>query len=58
MERHDQLVAVNAQLMKGVVQSPLEYRKAAQAATAMACHPGVLGIDAADAESFAKRMYA
>jgi len=44
--------------MKGVVQSPLEYRKAAQAATAMACHPGVLGIDAADAESFAKRMYA
>ena len=55
---HSRLAAANGELMKSIIQSPLEYRAAALAALKMGCHPGALGVDVADASAFFQRMFA
>ena len=54
---HDSMAGVNAQVMKAVVQSPLEYRAAALAATAMGARPGDLALEAEAASAFCTRMF-
>ncbi len=55
---YDELAAANAALMKAIVQSPMEHRAAAVAATHMASRPGDIGIEADAAAQFFKRMFA
>jgi len=55
---HDELAAINASLVRAIVQSPLEHRAAAMAATQMASRPGDIGIDVEAASQFFRRMYA
>lgn len=43
--------------MKSIVQSPVEYRAAALAATTMASRPGDLGMEADAATAFFIRMF-
>jgi hypothetical protein len=54
---HDALADLNGRLMKAIVQSPVEHRHAAIAATAMASRPGDVGLDADAAAQFFRRMY-
>jgi hypothetical protein len=54
---HDSLAAVNSQVIKSIVQSPIEHRAAALAATAMASRPGDLGMEADAASAFCTRMF-
>jgi hypothetical protein len=56
-QAHDHLHGVNAQIMKSIVQSPVEYRAAALAATAMASRPGDIGMEADAATAFCTRMF-
>ena len=55
---HDALADLNGCLMKAIVQSPVEHRHAALAATAMASRPGDVGLDTDAAAQFFRRMYA
>ncbi len=54
---HEALATANSHIMKAVVQSPLEYRTAAVAATAMASRPGEFEMEAETAVSFFKRVF-
>ena len=56
-QAHDNLNGVNSQIMKSIVQSPVEYRAAALAATTMASRPGDLGMEADAATAFFMRMF-
>ena len=56
-QAHDTLAGVNSQVIKSIVQSPIEHRAAALAATAMASRPGDLGMEADAAAAFCMRMF-
>jgi hypothetical protein len=55
---HDAMASANAQVMKAIIQSPIEHREAALAATSMATRPGDIGMEAQAAASFCARMFA
>jgi hypothetical protein len=55
---HDGMLAANAQIMKAIIQSPVEHRQAAIAATMMASRPGDVGLDSEAATAFCTRMFA
>ena len=54
---HDAMASVNSQVVKSIVQSPVEYRAAALAAVAMASRPGDIGMEADAASAFCMRMF-
>ena len=56
-QAHDNLNGVNSQIMKSIIQSPVEFRAAALAATTMASRPGDLGMEADAATAFFARMF-
>lgn len=56
-QAHDMMAGVNSQVMKSIVQSPVEHRAAALAATAMASRPGDVGMEADAASAFCTRMF-
>jgi hypothetical protein len=58
MASFNKLSGLNQQLMKNIVQSPVDHRRAALAATQMAARPGDLDIDLDAAVHFFRRMYA
>lgn len=58
MSTHDRLAEINKRLMKNIVQSPVEHRRAALAATQMAARPVDLDLDADVGVQLFRRMYA
>ncbi len=55
---HDAMANANAHIMKAIIQSTIEHRAAALAATSMASRPGDIGLEAEAAASFCARMFA
>jgi len=53
---HDSLQQINSQLVKSLVQDPLEYRAVAQAAVQFASRPHDLGLDAGHAAEYCMKM--
>ena len=56
-QAHDTMAGANAQIMKSIVQSPIEHRQAALAATILASRPGDVRLEADAAAAFCTRMF-
>ena len=54
--QHDKMQATNVQITRAMAQSPLEFRRIAEAAVDAAARPGDAGVDAAAAADYLKRI--
>lgn len=54
---HGKLAAVNAEVVRGLVQSPLEQRNAARVAMLLASRPETFAMEAEAAAGFVRRMF-